>query len=1633
MKKFSSTGYTSQFAKAALCLAIFAFIAIAHFSHMGVSLQTVEARTVDPTAVVDDSTDTPVDYGSGTVDATVTPPTPTPAPAITTSTSTSTSTPVTPVLKQVTTSNSATDSVDVTANGASGTLTLQGTESFEVDWITQNATNCTLSMDGTSLSGVQSEGSMGPLDATHPYYPAAGASHTFTISCAGINGPVSGSVIVTRVASGGGGTVTPSTMEDPQPTATTGTQCGGTVDLSWGAVTGANSYIIFRDNSQIAQISGTTFTDTGLQTLSTHTYTIEATDGTLVSAGADHITTTASDICGGVPTGPSSVDITASGSQGPLALTNSEPFTVEWISQNSTNCTVSSGSLFSTGVPSEGSLGTIDSTHAYYPTVGGSRTFNINCAGINGPVSDSVIVTRAAATSTPVIVPAPVVTATTGTACGGTIDLTWNSIAGATSYQISRDGSQIAQISENTFTDTGLNINESHSYTVVAVTATDSSQASNVATATSSDTCNQGGGGTPQSSSVDITASGSQGPLALSAGQSFTVEWISQNATNCTVSSSNLFSTGVASEGSLGTISPSHPYYPSAGGSRTFTIVCAGVQGQISDSVTVTLPAIPQPPVAPTISNIATTCNGTVTLTWNTVATATSYKVFRNGTQIATVTTGSYTDTGLTASTLYSYTVKATNANGDSPVSNSVSTTIPNTCATAPTAPTIFAQTGTLCGGSVFVTWNAVSSATSYNVFRNGTLVATSSNVSFTDTGLTPGTSYSYTVQAVNAVGTSPLSNVASATASSACIVVPNAPTITATTGTQCGGTVDLSWTTVTGATSYNLYRNASLIHSGTGTTFTDTGLTAGATYVYTVKAVNSAGESAASNAKTVLSSNICPLPNPTVSLTANPSTITQGQNSTLSWSSTNATSCSAAWTSATSTSGMKVVSPATTTAYSITCTNGTQNATAQATVTVTPVVIPPTCTVPAISSGLSVTGKVGSSFSYTLFANNASTSAAYTIATTSLPAGLSLSGTTISGTPTTAGSFNVLVTAKNDCGTDMETLTITISPADNGGGGGGDNNVAVTLTANPSTIALGATSTLAWTSQNATSCSAPWTTSTSTSGNQIVSPATSTAYTINCVNATKSNSATTTIIVTTIPPACTLPNLLSPLTASGIVGQPFTYTFSAAGSTTPTFIVGTSTLPAGLTFSGNTISGTPTTAGTYTVPVTITNACGFVTDNSIIITITNPDNGGGGGNNDITVTLSANPDTIAPNATSTLTWSSTNATSCSAAWTTSTSTSGTQDVTASTTTTYSINCVHGSLTGSATTTLTVTTPGGNGGGCTDNCGGGGGGGGGCGTTCNTTSGGGGGFSSGGGGYVPMVLGATTVCDYLHDYLHIGWNNDPVEVIKLQLFLKDLEGFSNLQVNGTFDQATFDAVSQFQVKYQPDILTPWGYAQGESTGYVYILTKKKINEIFCQHAYPLNAQQAQEIADFRALLDGLRANGITVDATGGVSSIATTSVTDYVSGVSAPEGSSTGISKLGENLAQVAAAIFAGPQDFGALIAAILILLAVVLASYTISRQMIEREKYAALSPDEKRMKTLFAFIGCLIVAILISCVFGYYTIVLPLLLLIIIMAIVILSLSVKKPTPVVNSDVILMPPAPEKLLPPVTKEEPKN
>jgi hypothetical protein len=107
-------------------------------------------------------------------------------------------------------------------------------------------------------------------------------------------------------------------------------------------------------------------------------------------------------------------------------------------------------------------------------------------------------------------------------------------------------------------------------------------------------------------------------------------------------------------------------------------------------------------------------------------------------------------------------------------------------------------------------------------------------------------------------------------------------------------------------------------------------------------------------------------------------------------------------------------------------------------------------------------------------------------------------------------------------------------------------------------------------------------------------------------------------------------------------------------------------------------------------------------------------------------------------------------------------------------------------------------------------------------------------------------------CDaYLTAFIRFGGFNDSDQVKRLQAVLHDFEGAA-IGASGVYDAATHAAVHAFQKKYESEILTPWGISK--STGYVYLTTRKKINEIYCRNlmAFPLTEGQQEEVSQIKA-------------------------------------------------------------------------------------------------------------------------------------------------------------------------------------
>src|SRR5436853_4139764 len=233
------------------------------------------------------------------------------------------------------------------------------------------------------------------------------------------------------------------------------------------------------------------------------------------------------------------------------------------------------------------------------------------------------------------------------------------------------------------------------------------------------------------------------------------------------------------------------------------------------------------------------------------------YSVYRDGVQIASVPGTSYSNTGLSAGTTYSYTVAASDAaRNASAQSSAVSATTKAPLDTqAPSIPTNLAASA-ITPTTLTLSWNAATdnvAVAGYSVYLNGTLLLSPSSTSAQIIELTPDFTRSFTVAAFDAAGnasapSAPLSVTTPPLADTTAPTTPSGVAASALTSSS----LTLSWSPATdnvGVTGYRVYRNGTLAASPSATSAPITGLSAATTYSFTVSAVDAAGNASALSA----------------------------------------------------------------------------------------------------------------------------------------------------------------------------------------------------------------------------------------------------------------------------------------------------------------------------------------------------------------------------------------------------------------------------------------------------------------------------------------------------------------------------------------------------------------------------------------------------------------------------------------------------------------------------------------------------------------------------------------------------------------------------------------------------------------
>lgn len=310
-------------------------------------------------------------------------------------------------------------------------------------------------------------------------------------------------------------------------------------------------------------------------------------------------------------------------------------------------------------------------------------------------------------------------------------------------------------------------------------------------------------------------------------------------------------------------LTPGTPYY--------YRVRAYNTGSTSTNSATITLATLPATPAIPVAKAATLVTQYGFTANWSTVSGATGYLLdlsvdpgfasFVSGYNNLDVhNVASYAISGLAAGIPHYYRVRAYNTGGTSASSGVISqTTLPPTSPSVPVAAAASAPATT----GFTSNWSAVVGADGYildvadnaafSSMLTGYAAKNVGNVTgFTISGLAPGSTYYYRLRAYNAAGTSAVSNTITA------VTLPDAPLAAAANAITTSGFA-AAWGTVSGATGYRLdvaldaaFTTFVAGYNGkdvsTATSSIVTGLTAGTSYYYRVRAYNSAGAGANSN-----------------------------------------------------------------------------------------------------------------------------------------------------------------------------------------------------------------------------------------------------------------------------------------------------------------------------------------------------------------------------------------------------------------------------------------------------------------------------------------------------------------------------------------------------------------------------------------------------------------------------------------------------------------------------------------------------------------------------------------------------------------------------------------------------------------
>ena len=679
--------------------------------------------------------------------------------------------------------------------GAVGSLTPTsvGTTSVSLSW---NAP----ASGGTPTSYTVSGGGTATVSGTTATISRLTDATSYTFSVVASNDAGTGTAVQIPVTTGTPGAVGNLTLTSVGTTS---------VSLSWSAPASGGtptSYTVTGGGT--ATVSGTTATITGLTDATSYTFSVAASNAVGTGTAVQIVVTT------GTPGPVRNLTGTATG-ETTLSLDWGAPTT----GGTPTGYSVTASGVSSAQIAVSGTSATVTGLSA-----GTSYTFSVTASNAGGSSSAGTV------SVTTWQLPGAVGSLSGSADSTSQVSLSWNAPSvgnpATFTYAVSASGVSASQISISgtSATVTGLSADTSYTFTV---TATNSA-------------------GTGPGDDVTVkTPVQSPGPVGNLTGSptgttSVSLDWDAPTtggtATGYSVTASGVYSTQIAVSGTGATVTGL-----TANTAYTFSVTASNAGGSSSpETVSVTTWQLPG-----AVGNLSGSADSIsqVSLSWNAPSVgnpaAFTYEVTSPGVSASQISISgtSATVTGLSADTSYMFTVTAMNSAGTGPGDDvTVKTPVQSPGPVQNLNGTVNSST------SVSLDWDAPNTGgapTEYTVSGSGTI--TKSGTGATVTGLTAGTSYTFSVTADNRAGSSP----------SRSVTVLTRPNAVKNLSASATGTTSasLDWDAPDGGapTGYTVSGSGSITKSGTSATVT--GLACGTSYTWSVTADNASGSSAARSA----------------------------------------------------------------------------------------------------------------------------------------------------------------------------------------------------------------------------------------------------------------------------------------------------------------------------------------------------------------------------------------------------------------------------------------------------------------------------------------------------------------------------------------------------------------------------------------------------------------------------------------------------------------------------------------------------------------------------------------------------------------------------------------------------------------